>query len=145
ADFEKHYHKRCAITRATAIYVAANAPVPYFCRVMKRTAWFERTFPVLEDNGLLPAIIERLSGTPARLGELVSQLAPAVLTSRPVHKWTIKEQIGHLSDVESLWLGRVEDLVNGAADLRVAVLGNRQTYTANHNATDLPDLLQRFR
>ena len=36
-------------------------------QIMKRTPWFERKFDPIADNGLLPGIIERLEGTPARL------------------------------------------------------------------------------
>jgi len=57
----------------------------------------------------------------------------------------IKEEIGHLSDLEPLWLGRLEDLINGLTELRVTDLTNQKTHTANHNATDIKILLQRFR
>jgi uncharacterized damage-inducible protein DinB len=112
---------------------------------MQKTEWFNRKFPVIEDNGILPSIIERLSGTPARVEEIISKLEPTLLTLRLKDKWTIKEEIGHLSDLEPLWAGRLEDLVNGLAELRVADLTNQKTHTANHNATAIKILLQRFR
>ncbi len=112
---------------------------------MKRTEWFKRKFPAIEDNGILPSIIERLSGTPARVEEITSKLSPALLTLKPEGKWTIKEEIGHLSDLEPLWSGRLDDLANGSAELRVADLTNQKTHTANHDATEIKVLLQRFR
>jgi len=112
---------------------------------MKKTEWFKRTFPIIEDNGILPSIIERLSGTPARIEETVSKLQPAVLTFKPEGKWTIKEEIGHLSDLEPLWLGRLDDLVNGLPELRVADLTNQKTHEANHDATEITILQQGFR
>ena len=112
---------------------------------MQRTEWFNRKFPVIEDNGILPSIIERLSGTPARVEEIISQLNPALLTLKSKEKWTIKEEIGHLSDLEPLWLGRLDDLINGSAELRATDLTNQKTHTANHDATDIKVLLQRFR
>ena len=112
---------------------------------MKRTEWFKRTFPVIEDNGLLPTIIERLSGTPARVEEIIGRLDPDLLTIKPDGKWSIKEEIGHLGDLEPLWSGRVDDLVNGAAELRVADLTNQATHDADHNAAKTITLLQRFR
>ena len=112
---------------------------------MKRTEWFKRIFPVIEDNGVLPSIIERLTGTPARLEEMTSQLDPSLMTRKPNDRWTIKEEIGHLSDLEPLWLGRLDDLINGSPELTVADLTNQATHTANHDATELKILLQRFR
>lgn len=112
---------------------------------MKRTEWFNRTFPVIEDNGTLPTIIERLSGTPARMEEIIATIPTALLVIKPGGKWSVKEEAGHLSDMEPLWLGRLEDLINGATELRVADLTNRRTHEANHNETPASQLLQRFR
>lgn len=113
---------------------------------MKRTEWFKRTFPAIEDNGLFPSILERLSGTPARIEELIGQVDPAdLLILKPGGKWSIKEEIGHLGDMEPLWSGRVDDLVKGATELRVADLSNQTTHNANHNAKKMIPLLQRFR
>lgn len=111
---------------------------------MKRTAWFNRTFPLLEDNGVLPNIIERLSGTPVRVKAMLAKIPASLLVWKPNEKWSIQEEVGHLSDMEPLWLGRLEDLVNGQDELRVADLTNQRTHLANHNATDIEVLLQQF-
>jgi len=112
---------------------------------MQKTKWFNRKFPIIEDNGILLSIIERLSGTPARVEEIINNVDPALLTLRPEGKWTIKEEIGHLSDLEPLWSARLDELVNGLAELRAADLTNRQTHTANHDATEIKILQQQFR
>jgi len=112
---------------------------------MQRTEWFSRKFPLIEDNGVLPSIIERLIGTPARIEEITRELNPAVLTLKSGGKWSVKEQIGHLSDLEPLWTGRLDDLMNGSAELRVADLTNQRTHTANHNAAEMRALQQTFR
>jgi len=112
---------------------------------MQRTPWFDRPFARLEDNGLLPGIIERLAGTPARVEEIVDGVAEETLRYKPGQNWSIKEQIGHLGDVEPLWMGRVDDLLNHAPALRAADLTNRATHDANHNQTDLSKLTSRFR
>jgi uncharacterized damage-inducible protein DinB len=112
---------------------------------MKRIEWFQRKFPVIEDNGILPSIIERLAGTPARAEEIISNIQPALLTKKLGDKWSIQEEIGHLFDLEPLWFGRLDDLKQGLADLRAADLTNRTTQEANHNATAIKILLQRFR
>ena len=112
---------------------------------MQQTAWFKRSFPPIEDNGLLPAIIERLAGTPARVEEITRGLSPEQLVLKPGNKWSVKVQIGHLTDLEPLWLGRLEDLAAGLAELRVTDLTNQKTHNANHNATELKTLQQLFR
>jgi uncharacterized damage-inducible protein DinB len=112
---------------------------------MKRTEWFKRTFPVMEDNGILPSIIARLSGTPARVEEIIGTLDPDLLTLKQEGGWSIKEEIGHLGDLEPLWSGRVDDLANGVTELRAADLTNQATHAADHNATKTITLLQRFR
>jgi len=112
---------------------------------MQKTEWFNRKFPVIDDNGILPSIIERLAGTPARIEEITANIDEDLLTLRQNEKWSIKEEIGHLDDLEPLWLGRLNDLLNGAAELRVTDLTNQKTHAANHNATALTTLQQQFR
>jgi uncharacterized damage-inducible protein DinB len=112
---------------------------------MKKTEWFKRKFPSIEDNGVLPSIIERLAGTPARLEEITRNIDEPVLVKKVDGKWSIKEEAGHLSDLEPLWLGRLEELVSGLKELRAADLTNQQTHKANHNATPIEEILKRFR
>ena len=112
---------------------------------MKKTKWFDRKFPAIADNGILPSIIERLSGTPARIEEMTSQIDPDLLILKPGGNWSIQEHVGHLSDLEPLWYGRLEELLTGATDLRAADLTNQKTNTANHNAREIKVLLQLFR
>ncbi|MBD2767425.1 DinB family protein [Hymenobacter sp. BT664] len=112
---------------------------------MEQLKWFARDFTHSADPRLLPSLLERLLGTPARLEEKLAAIAPPWLTARVAGTWTIQENVGHLADLEPLWLGRLEDIVAGEAELRPADLNNQATTQANHNATSLPELLQRFR
>src|ERR1700739_1964396 len=112
---------------------------------MQRTEWFKRKFPLIEDNGTFPSIIERLTGTPARLEEMMKGLPDDLLTIKPAGKWSIKEEIGHLSDLEALWSSRVDVFVNRLPELTVADLTNRKPHEANHNAASLKELLSYFR
>jgi uncharacterized damage-inducible protein DinB len=59
--------------------------------------------------------------------------------------WSIKENIGHLSDLEPLWQGRLEDILNGENFMRSTDLANSITEKANHNAASLQALLTQFR
>jgi DinB family protein len=50
-----------------------------------------------------------------------------------------------LLDLETLWLGRVEDYVATRDQLTPADLTNRKTDEANHNARPLENILAEFR
>ena len=63
----------------------------------------------------------------------------------PDNTWSIKENIGHLTDLEPLWQGRLEDIVKGEKELKPADLLNRKTDEANHNSKSLLGLLNDFR
>jgi uncharacterized damage-inducible protein DinB len=112
---------------------------------MKKTEWFKRKFGQQEENGTLPGIIERLSGTPVRLEEKIGNIDPQRLESKLEGKWSIKEEIGHLLDLESLWNGRINDFKSGKKELRSADLSNQKTHEANHNSRSVGDLMADFR
>jgi uncharacterized damage-inducible protein DinB len=110
-------------------------------RSMKRTPWFERKFPPIEDNGLLPGILERLEGTPHRLRAL---LAGVERTSKIETGWSLAQEVGHLNDLEPLWLQRAGDIVEGRADLTAADLSNRKTHESEHDQWPLSEHISRF-
>ena len=108
---------------------------------MRRTPWFDRRFPSIEDNGLLPGILERLEGTAPRLRSLLSEVERA----SPVGAgWTIAQEVGHLLDLEPLWLQRVREIIRGQADLAAADLSNRATHDGDHDQWPVAQLVERF-
>ncbi|PHI20099.1 hypothetical protein CEQ90_09090 [Lewinellaceae bacterium SD302] len=111
---------------------------------MQTTPWFNRRFNYPDENIIAPTL-ERLAGTPLRLIDKVSRVEDQLLIRRPTpDKWSIQEQVGHLLDLESLWQGRIDDILNGAEYLRSYDLSNGPTEAANHNAAELEDLLVNF-
>jgi len=48
-------------------------------------------------------ILERLVGTPVRLSKKIGSISPGFLETRIDNSWSIKENIGHLTDLETLW------------------------------------------
>src|SRR5271169_223179 len=103
--------------------------------------WFERkfafTFPVEQH----PNLCARLRGTPARLEEIVRGAEPGVLVRKPGEKWSAQEHAGHLLDLESLWMARVDDYLTEASDLTAADLSNRKTHEAQHNQRPIDEIL----
>ena len=112
---------------------------------MTERTWFKRHFELGLPPEALPDLLERLSRAPERLADAVGEVSAEELGSRPGDRWSIAEQAGHLGDLEPLWLGRVEDLVNGEVRLRSADLENRATWTADHNTRAIADILTAFR
>lgn len=108
-------------------------------------AWFNRTFNVPYPSELLPVLLARLRGSPARLDDLTRRCSPERLTTSRNDKWSAQENAGHLFDLEPLWLVRVDDYVSGHDRLTAADLTNRKTYDANYNAASLDEILAGFR
>lgn len=112
---------------------------------VERKAWFSRRFVFDLEPWAFPNLVERLRGTPARLEDRLRGLDGATRTTRVDGKWSIQENAGHLLDLEPLWAVRLDDFERGAERLSAADLRNQRTDQANHNASNLADLLAAFR
>lgn len=112
---------------------------------MRRSKWVERTFQSVDDNGLLPGIIERLEGTPVRLEAKISKMPETLLSQRSGDKWSVKKEVGHLNDLEALWLARVIQIQTGLAEMIAADMSNQKTHSANHDERMIEDLLSDFK
>ncbi len=111
----------------------------------ERRRWFDRKFELGLPQEAFPDILERVRGTPARLEERTRLLSRETLVHRIGGAWSIQENVGHLLDLEPLWSGRLEELLQGVAELRSADLENRKTHEANHNDRSIEELLHEFR
>lgn len=106
--------------------------------------WIERTFNFEFPTGVLPTIIERLRGTPCRVKALTEEFPEDILEIKPDGKWSIKERIGHIADVEQLWENRLEQFLGGETRLEPADMSNQRTKDANHNQYSIGELLNRL-
>lgn len=111
---------------------------------MQQIRWFDRSFDFSFKQNIFPAIIERLNGTSIRLEAKIDQIPAQLLELTPDEKWSIKENIGHLTDLEPLWHGRLDDIIEHKEYLRSADLENKKTDFAQHNKTDIKKLLSQF-
>lgn len=107
--------------------------------------WFERKFEFSFPVEQHPNLCVRLRGTPVRLEEMLREAPHDLLVRRPRDKWSAQEHAGHLLDLESLWMARVDDFLAGGETLTAADLSNRKTHEANHNARPLREILTEFR
>ena len=110
-----------------------------------RIPWIQREFKFDSPVGLYHEILERLRGTPARVEDRLRELPSSVLTRQPAKGWSIQENVGHLADVEELFLGRLDDYDAGVEVLRPADMSNRRTHKAQHNDHPMESILAAFR
>jgi len=88
---------------------------------MKKLKWFERTFQFGLPAGMLPFYIERLEGTIARIQNKVKDVPEEILSNRLDNTWSVKENIGHLAEVDEVAFKRITEMITGATVLSPAV------------------------
>jgi hypothetical protein len=112
---------------------------------MPRIKWFDRKFDFNFPAELYPELIERLRGTPARVEDRLKGLPASILMQRDGDHWSIQENIGHLTDLEELFSGRLDDFEHRLPKLRAADLSNQKTHNAQHNREPIEKILADFR
>jgi hypothetical protein len=112
---------------------------------MEPIKWIDRKFSFGYSIGYAPLFIERLKGIAPRLEEMMSTCNDVKASERVDNTWSIKENIGHLSDLESLHDGRIDDFIAKLPELRAADMSNKETEGANHNEQPVQQLLSTFR
>lgn len=111
---------------------------------MQQIKWFERKFDFSFQQNIFPSIIERLDGTSIRLKTKIEQIPHELLEIKQDQKWSIKENIGHLIDLEPIWHKRLDDILQNKEYLISADLENKKTGFAQHNKIAINDLLKQF-
>jgi hypothetical protein len=112
---------------------------------MQQINWFDRKFDFSNLQQTFPSIVERLIGAPVRIEEKLRGISPEFYTLKPDNKWSILEHIGHLSDLETLWQVRLNDILQGKTELTPTDLNNTRTHEAQHNLKQPGVLTQQFR
>lgn len=111
---------------------------------MERTKWTDRKFTFDFPEGWLANILERLRGTQIRMREMTAGIPEERMVVKPNGKWSIKELIGHLADLEELHSGRLDDFRDRKEMLRAADMSNAKTDAADHNSKTWEELLNDF-
>src|SRR5258706_9805025 len=112
--------------------------------MITQTPWIERKFEFNFPVGLFPVIVERLRGSLLQLEAMIKNIPEEKLSGKKDGKWSVKEVIGHLYDLEELWNGRINDFLEQKQSLRAADMSNAKTTAANHNAKSVDELLKQF-
>jgi uncharacterized damage-inducible protein DinB len=96
--------------------------------------WVDRSFSFDAPVELYPNLISRLRGAPLRAAALGQGAEPERLTRRPAERWSAQENVGHLADLDGLWLLRLDDFLAGRAELTPWDVTNQATTDAGYNA-----------
>ena len=83
--------------------------------------WFERNLEFGKPKEMLPFYLERLEGTIARIEAKVKDVENAILSEKPQGKWSVKQQIGHLAEVDEVANKRLDEMVAGISPMSPAV------------------------
>jgi uncharacterized damage-inducible protein DinB len=112
---------------------------------MKRQKWFDKKFQFDLSEDHYGSVLKKLRETPENIAQLVAHFPEEVLTKRIENRWSIKENIGHLIDLEALHNGRIDDFIAGKEILRPADVKNKKTNEANHNSKKITDLVNELK
>src|SRR5215470_3870017 len=115
------------------------------CRMIEIRPWRKSEFSFDHPIDVFPMLLERLRGTPARARELIAGVSDQVLATRPNGKWSAKDHLGHLVDLQPLDEHRLHEFLARTPVLSPADISNRATEHGNHRQTACAHILGRLR
>jgi hypothetical protein len=108
---------------------------------MKRLEWFERKFTFGLSPAMLPFYLERLQGTISRIESKVKGVSEVVLSEKLDGKWSVKQNIGHLAEVDEIANKRIGEMIQGISPMSPAVFEPRGDY----NTQSVEEVIGYFR
>lgn len=106
--------------------------------------WSRREFNFDQPIDVFAELLERLRGTPARAREPIAGVEEELLTTRPNGKWSLKDHLGHLVDLQPLDLQRLHEFLARTSVPSAADNSNRATEHGNHRQTPVAQILRRL-
>src|SRR6476620_7370146 len=97
--------------------------------MIQQIPWVQRSFHFDFPLTMFPVIFSRLEGSIFRLYSLLSNGDEEVCSHRK-NGWSVKEHLGHLSDLEELWWKRLQDFQENKPVLTTADMSNAKTENA---------------
>ena len=111
----------------------------------KRQLWFDHKFNLGIDIGWTDNVMSRIQDCAIRLEHYTKDKTDDILSKKNADNWSIKEHIGHLIDLEDLWINRFLQFELFVPDLVHADMTNLKTELANHNTMSIQNLLSEFK
>lgn len=88
---------------------------------MSTLPWFERNLKFGLPKEMLPFYLERLEGTIVRIQAKVKGVNDKTLSEKYHGKWSVKQHIGHLAEVDEVANKRLDEMVAGVSPMSPAV------------------------
>lgn len=107
---------------------------------MNTIPWFERHLKFGYPIEMLPYFLERLEGTALRIEAKVKGISNEILSKQFNGKWSVKQNIGHLAEVDEINFRRIDEMIAGVAQLSPAVFEPKKDY----NSQDVKEVLHYF-
>lgn len=111
---------------------------------MNTPKWFDLKFDFSFGKETFQPLLSRLQDNIQLLRKAVLNLNETQLCFKPNNSWSIKEHIGHLIILESLWQKRFVDIQNQKPVMSPADLNNKATDDAVFNQYSIDRLLTEF-
>jgi hypothetical protein len=95
-----------------------------------KPVWIERKFTFGLPGNMLVFYLERLSGTIFRLEGKVRDVTEDMLSEQLDGKWSVKQNIGHLAEVDEIASRRIDEMIQGISPMSPAIFQTKQDYNA---------------
>ena len=106
---------------------------------MKILPWFKRDLSFGRPIEMLPFYLERLEGTMIRIQSKVDGIPDEILSFKPDNKWSVKEHIGHLAEVDEIATKRIDEMMAGVEVMSPAVFEPQ-----NYNPWSIDSVVELF-
>jgi len=91
--------------------------------------WFERNLKFGYPVEMLPFFVERLEGTIIRVEQKVKAIDDRILSHKLNGKWSVKDNIGHLAEVDEIANRRIDEMTAGIPIMSPAVFETKDYST----------------
>jgi len=112
--------------------------------MIPRQKWVDHKFNLGINTGWTINVMSRIKDASIRIAHHVKNLSDEELSVKLNNAYSIKEHLGHLIDLESLWANRFNQFTQGVPELVHADMSNQKTAVANHNDKSIDVLLAEF-
>ena len=106
-----------------------------------QTPWMHRRWSFDRPTELYPVVLSRLRGMPARAEQACRELDRAHAIAKQNGAWSIHQHLGHLIDLEELFVVRLDAYEAGADTLPAADMTNARSNTADRDTQPMSELL----